>query len=50
MKSFSELFINKIFEFTFVTFECEQTIFVARFPRRDAKRVSDIFGVALDSC
>ena len=26
MKSFSELFINKIFEFTFVTFECEQTI------------------------
>ena len=26
IKSFSELFINKIFEYTFVTFEYEQTI------------------------
>ena len=26
IKSFSELFINKIFECTFVTFEYEQTI------------------------
>ena len=26
MKSFSELFINKYFEYTFVTFEYEQTI------------------------
>ena len=26
IKSFSELFIDKIFEYTFVTFECEQTI------------------------
>ena len=26
MKSFFELFINKIFEFTFVTFKSEQTI------------------------
>ena len=25
-KTFSELYINKIFEYTFVTFECEQTI------------------------
>ena len=30
MKSFSELFINKIFEYTFVTFEYEQTITVSK--------------------
>ena len=41
IKSFSELFINKIFEYTFVTFKYEQT--VKDISSQNLSNISNIF-------